>query len=277
VAKDPDWYAYARQLSQVEGSTFGLPMAGDAMLLLYRPAKITSPAGDWAGVLSKGQPLSFTAEDPNAYLTLALYQSLGGKTEDAQQRPMLQADILAKVFKLYLDGAQAGVFPFWLAQYQTDTEAWQAYSDQRADWLVTWASRYLEQLPADTSAMPLPSLGSNSFTLADGWLIALSDPLSERRAMSIHLAEYLVDSKFLADWTAAANYLPTRPTSLAAWSNQSQRALLSQVVLSAQVRPSNDILNALGPVLEDNTQQVIRRQMDPIQAAQAAAQRLNSP
>ena len=277
VAKDPDWYAYARQLSQVEGSTFGLPMAGDAMLLLYRPAKITTPAADWAGVLSNGQPLAFAAEDPNAFLTLDLYQSLGGKIEDDQHRPLLQPDTLASVFKLYSTGAQSGVFPFWLAQYQNDTSAWQAYSDQRSQWLVTWASSYLAQLPADTSAMPLPSLGSNGFALADGWLISLSDPIPERRAVSIRLAEYLVDSKFLADWTAAADYLPTRPTSLAAWSNQSQRSLLSQVVLSAQLRPTNDILAALGPVLEDATLQVLKRQTDPIQAAQAAAERITSP
>jgi multiple sugar transport system substrate-binding protein len=277
AAKDPDWYAYARQLSMVEGSTFGLPMAGDAMLLLYRPAKITTVPTDWAGLLSKGQPLVFAAEDPNAFLTLALYQSLGGKIEDDQHRPVLQPDTLATVLKLYSNGAQSGVFPFWLAQYQNDSQAWQAYSDQRAQWLVTWASAYLQQLPADTSAMPLPSLGSNSFTLADGWLIALSDPIPERRPVSIRLAEYLVDSKFLADWSAAANYLPTRPTSLAAWSNQSQRGLLSQIVLSAQVRPPNDILSALGPVLDDATLQVLKHQTDPIQAAQAAAERLTSP
>lgn len=277
AAKDPDWYAYARQLSIVDGSTFGLPMAGDAMLLLYRPAKITSVPVDWAGLLSKGQPLAFAAQDPNAYLTLALYQSLGGKVEDDQHRPMLQADTLASVFKLYSNGAQSGVFPFWLAQNPNDAAAWQAYSDQRAQWLVTWASAYLQQLPADTSAMPLPSLGSNDFTLADGWLIALSDPISERRPLSMRLAEYLVDSKFLADWSAAADYLPTRPTSLAAWSNQSQRALLSRVVLSAQVRPTNDILAALGPVLEDATLQVLKRQTDPVQAAQAAVQHLTAP
>jgi len=202
---------------------------------------------------------------------------LGGKIQDDQQRPILQSDTLATVFKLYSNGAQAGVFPFWLAQSQNEVEAWQAYSDQRAQWLATWVSLYLEQLPADTSAMPLPSLGSNSFTLADGWLIALSDPLPERRALSMRLAEYLVDSKFLADWSAAADYLPTRPSSLAAWSNQSQRGLLSQIALSAQLRPSNDILTALGPVLEEAALQVLKRQEDPTQAAQDAAERLTSP
>ena len=277
LAKDPDWYAYARQLSQVQGSTFGLPVAGDAMLLLYRPTKITTVPTNWADLISKGQPLAFSAGDQNAFLTLALYQSLGGKIEDSQQRPVLQPDTLATVFRLYSNGAQAGVFPIWLAQNQDDAAAWQVYSDQRAQWLVTWASTYLARLPADTSAMPLPSLGSNGFTLADGWVIALSDPIPERRALSIRLAEYLVDSKFLASWSAAADYLPTRPTSLAAWSNQSQRALLSQIVLSAQVRPPNDLLAALGPVLEDATLQVLKRQTDPTQAAQAAAARLTSP
>ena len=80
--------------------------------------------------------------------------------------------------------------------------------------------------------------------------------------------------EFLASWTAAAGYLPTRPTSLALWPNQALQSLLSQIVLSAQLRPNNDLTSSLGPVLADATLQVIKGQTDPVQAAQAAAERL---
>jgi multiple sugar transport system substrate-binding protein len=272
---DPDWYEYARQLAQVQGSTFGVPMAGDTLLLLYRPVKIGTPPVDWPGLLALGQPLVFPAEDPNASLTLNLYQSAGAQVEDSQHRPILDSEVLGKVLKLYADGAQSGVFPYWLAQYQTDAQAWQAYHDQRAQWLITWSSRYLTELPADTSAMPIPTLGNEPFTLANGWLVALSDPIPERRALSMKLIEFLTESEFLAKWSAAIDYLPTRPTSLAAWPNQSLRSILSQVALSARISPSNDLAASLGPILEDATLQVIKRQSDPVQAAQAAAEKLN--
>jgi len=271
---DIDWYTYARQAALIQGSTFGLPFAGDALLLVYRTGHVNQPTDEWAGILRQGQPVAIPAADPQALLTLDLYQALGGTVADAQGRPVLQPEILAQVLKLFSDGSKQGVFPAWLAEYQTDGQAWQAYHEQSAQWLVTWSSHYLAELPADSTAMGLPSLGTNHLSLATSWLWALSDPEPERRALAVRLAEYLAQGDFLANWTAAAGYLPTRPTALAMWPNQSIQSLLSQIVLSAQLRPNNDLTSSLGPVLADATLQVIKRQTDPVQAAQAAAERL---
>ena len=271
---DPDWYAYARQMALIQGSTFGLPFAGDGMLLMYRPAHVNMHSGDWAGILSQGQVVSFPAVDPQALLTLNLYLALGGSVSDAQGRPALQPEILAKVLKLYSDGSKQGVFPIWLTQYQTDGQAWEAYREQSAQWLATWASRYFSELPADSTAVVLPSLSSNQQTLASGWVWALSDPSPERRAIAVRLAEFLVQGDFLAEWTSAVGYLPTRSSALVSWPDQNQRALITQLVNSALLRPSNDLIASLGPILEDATQQVIKQQSDPVLAAQAAAERL---
>jgi multiple sugar transport system substrate-binding protein len=181
---------------------------------------------------------------------------------------------LTQVLKVYSDGSKAGVFPAWLAQYQTDGQAWQVYHEQNAQWLVTWTSHYLAESPADSTAIALPSLGPNRLSLATSWLWALSDPLPERRVAAMRLAEFLAQGDFLAEWTAAAGYLPTRPTALAAWPDQTVRTLISQIVLSAQLRPANDLTASLGPVLADATLQMVKRQGDAAQAAQAAAERL---
>jgi multiple sugar transport system substrate-binding protein len=274
IVDDTDWYAYARQLALIQGSAFGLPFAGDAMLLLYRPAKLPTPPPDWQTLIKSKLPTAFAAADGQALTTLQLYLSAGGEVNDNQGRPTLQADTLAQVLKLIDEGVKAGIFPNWLSQYQTDGQAWQAYREQRTDLLVTWSSNYLADLPADTAAAPLPSLGDKPVTLATGWIWALSDPLPERRAASIRLAEFLVDSEFLAQWSANAGYLPTRPSALTAWSNAGLRSLFSPIALSAQVRPSNDLLLGLGPILEDATLQIIKQQGDPVQIAQAAAERL---
>src|SRR5665648_267862 len=35
-----DWYKYARNLTLIDGASYGLPFVGDALMLLYRPAVI---------------------------------------------------------------------------------------------------------------------------------------------------------------------------------------------------------------------------------------------
>ncbi len=275
--EDADWYPYAQQLAQIQGATFGLPFGGDALLMVYRPARLGPPPADWNAILRLAQPLVFPAADPQALFTLALYQMLGGPVSDEQKRPTLQPETLAKSLDLYADGIQQGVFPYWLSTIQTDKQAWQAYRDQRAQWLVTWSSEYLKNVQPDSLPVALPSLGDKPFTPASGWLWALSDPLPERRALSVKLAEFLTAREFLSSWDYAAGMLPTRPSVLSGWQDQTLRSVMSGVVLSAQLRPSNDLMAALGPALQSATLQVIKREDDANQAARSAAERLAVP
>lgn len=276
IMDDPDWYPYARQLSLVEDSTFGLPFGGDALLLMYRPEKVGITPTDWPAVLSLGRPVIFPAADPQSPLTLALYRSAGGAIQNAQRRPVIQAEALGEVLSLYANGARQGCFPYWLAQYTSDSQAWQAYREGRANFLVTWSSKYLVELPPDSSAIPLPAMGADEYAFSSGWMWSVSDPDAERRAISIRLAEFLVGSDFLAQWPAGLGYLPVRPSSLSAWSDQSQRALVEQMALAGQVTPPNDLAASLGPVLQEATMQIIKNQIDPSQAAEAAAARLSA-
>lgn len=277
LLESPDWYPYAKQLAEVQGTTFGLPFGGDALLMAYRPARMGPPPTDWNGIFKMNQPVVFPPADPQGLVTLNLYMMLGGAVEDDQRRPVLDPAILGRALKLYADGVQPGVFPYWLSQIQTDKQAWQAYRDQRGQWLITWGSMYLTQLPPDTTAFALPSLGEKPLSLATGWVWALSDPVLSRRATATRLAEYLVEPHFLASWTFALGMLPPRPSALAEWKDASLRTAINPVVLSAQIRPSNDLMASLGPALELATQQVIKRETGPSQAAQAAAERLAIP
>lgn len=271
---EADWFNYARQLSLIQGSSFGLPFAGDVLLLVYRPGKVNPPGDGWPGILRQGRPMAFPAGDPQAMLTLNLYLSLGGQITDPQGRPILQPELLAKVYQLYADGALQGVIPGWLASYSTDDAAWEAYRQQSADWLITWSSRYLREMPADSAALPLPALGDQPVNLSTGWVWALSDLIPERRPAAIQLAEFLTSGDFLARWTVSAGALPVRPSSLEAWPNQSVRTLLSPIITVARPKPANDVLTSLGPILSDGSLQVIKRQSDPLTAAQSAAERL---
>lgn len=274
---EQDWYNYSRQLAMVQGATFALPFAGDALVIAYRPASVVTVPTTWAEAYRLGQPLAFPAGDTQSLFLLSLYQSVGGAVEDAQRRPTLQPDLLSQVLTVLADGEQRGIFPAWLAQYETSGQVWQAYHDQRVNTLITWVSNYLSSLPPDTAAVPIPGLDDSPQTLATGWGWAIADPIPERRVLSVKLAEFLLEGNFLAGWTEAAGYLPTRPSSLAAWSNQSLKTLLSPVAIAAQARPSADQLASLGPVLKEAALKVLKRESDPTQAAKAASERLAVP
>jgi multiple sugar transport system substrate-binding protein len=142
---------------------------------------------------------------------------------------------------------------------------------------VTWTSRYLANMLADTASAPIPTEDGAAYTLATGWVWALASPQPEKQALGAQLAEFLTESDFLAQWTLAAGYLPPRPSSLQAWPDTSLQSLMSKVILSAQIYPSGDVLTSLGPLLEQATVQVLKEQADPATAAQDAVSGLPVP
>lgn len=111
---EEDWFGYARELALVEGVPFGLPFAGDALALVYRPSQVNGSLVTWDNILEQGQPLGIAVGSPLGFSTLVFYGSVGGQFEDAQRRPMLQVDPLTTVLEFYRLGASRGLFrPGW--------------------------------------------------------------------------------------------------------------------------------------------------------------------
>ncbi len=274
---DPDWFEFARQLALLQSSTFGLPFAGDALIVAYHPAVIETPPASWPQALNLTNPMAFSAADPQALFTLGLYQSAGGAVRDDQGRPFLETNPLTAVLTFFQEAEKRGLMPVWLTQVQNDDQVWEAFQDGRADMAVTWTSRFLEEPPADSAMTPIPTVEGKPYTLATGWVWALASPQPERQEISVQLAEFLIETDFLAGWSQAAGYLPPRPSALSGWSDTALQSLLNQIALSAQLYPSADVLTSLGPPLGDATVQVLKQQTDPLTAAQAAVESLKTP
>lgn len=274
---DSDWYDYARQLGRLQNSTFGLPFAGDAMMLVYYTSQVPKAPADWGSVLGLNTPLAFAAADPQSLFTLAQYQAEGGAVRDDQGRPYLDPAALEKVLRFYLDASKNGVMPTWLTQLQNDDQVWDAFKQRRASMAIAWNSLYFNQVITNTNAAPLPTENGKAFTLATGWVWALASSQPDRLEMGAQLAEFLTDTTFLAAWTQAAGYLPPRPSSLDAWTNKDQQLMVRQIVLSASQYPSADIITSLGPPIQQATIQVLKQQTDPQTAAQQAAASLVYP
>lgn len=276
--EDGDWYPYARQMAEIETSDFGLPFAGNALLMVFRSTSTGNlTPTTWDEVLSFGLPILFQVDDSQALMTLDLYLSAGGEIQNDQGRPALQLDPLIQTLTVYENGARRGSFPPSITQYQTSGQAWQAFEENQANWVVTWSTNYLSEAPEDAQAVMLPSLGEKPYTLATGWVWALSDPDPERREVSMRLAEFLVDSSFLMEWNPASGFLPTRPTVLAGWENQNDQVLINQMVQAAQIRPPNELIAGLGPILRDASLEVIKGQNTAAGSAQSALDRLGTP
>ena len=267
---DPDWYPYARQMAHIQNTTFGLPFAGDALALVgYRyPLPAT-----W-NELSDETLFIFPAASPRALFSLSLYLSAGGTLQDNQGLSALDETIMADVLSFYLPPAENEFIPASVTTYENDEQAWNAFREQRGNLVVSWTSRYLKERTASLALAPLPGLETGPYTLATGWSWALAGPDPEIQPLAVELAEFLSDSQFLAEWTQAAGYLPTRPTALSSWSDANAQIILTQIAESAQLLPSQDLLATLGPLFSEATLSVLAGEQLPLAAAQSAIEQL---
>jgi ABC-type glycerol-3-phosphate transport system substrate-binding protein len=274
IPDDADWFDFTRDMALLQGSTFGLPFAGDSLVLVYRSASFASFPDTWGEVFNGDVLLAFAAESDQALFQLALYQSQGGAIVDNQRRPMFESEPLTDVFQLLQTGVEQGTLPDWLNQYQTPDQVWTAFREGQVNLGVTWLSNYLREMPADTAFSSLLPMSVDAVTYGTGmsWTVATSD--ENRQALAVELAEFLVQPDFLAEWSQAIGVIPVRPSALEGWENQSLTTSINQVAKMTLLRPSNDLLSSLGPVLREGTRQMLQGLSNPAQAVQAALESL---
>lgn len=263
---DPDWYPYARQLAQIQNTTFGLPFAGDVLIL----AGYADPLpARWDALEDK--TYLFPADDPQASLSLALYLSTDASLTDPQGQPALDEYVLESVLSFYARSVAAKNLSPGTLSYADNAAAWKALREQRANLAVVWTENYLRKKPASISLAPLPGLGETSITLARGSVWALAGSQPENQALAVELAEFLTEGEFLAEWSQAAGILPPRPTALAAWEDAPLRTTLEQVSLSARLLPPNELLTIVGPPFQQAVKAVLSGDALPAPAAHTAA------
>jgi len=274
IPDDADWYDFTREMALIQGSTFGLPFAADALALVYRPENIPELPTNWPALFEAELVLAFPVEQDQSLFPMTMYLAEGGVLQDAQRRPMLELSPLTEVFRLLDQGVQAGTFPEWLNQYQTSGQVWTAFRDGQVDLAVTWVSNYLEETPADAMLASLFPGTEGVVSMGTGMSWALATPEEYRHPLAVALAEFLVQPEYLAEWTQAAGYLPPRPSSLEGWRNQGIRTTISQIAQTTVLRPSNEIILSLGSFLRDGSRQVLQGLVDPAQAAQLVLESL---
>jgi ABC-type glycerol-3-phosphate transport system substrate-binding protein len=257
-------------MAHIQNTTFGLPFAGDALSLIGYGSPLPT---DW-NALPDGMLFIFPAADPQALFSLSLYLSAGGTLLNDQGLPTVDETILAEVLSLYLSSERVEFISPASKEYQSYEQAWSAFHERRGNLTVNWVSSYLrDQSPILTLAPP-PGLETGQYTLATGWSWALAGSNPENQLLAVELAEFLSDSQFLAEWSQAAGYLPTRPTALSSWSDANSKLGLAQTAESANLVPSQELLTVVGPLFTEAALSVLSGDRLPIEAAQSVVEEL---
>lgn len=244
-----DWYPYARDLGKVDGTMYGLPFAGDALVIIYRPELVWIK--NWDSILLSESHLIFPGADPQAQVGLALYVSAGGELQDAQGKPTLDQETLSRVLELFAKGLSAGVFPNASTNIAADQQVMQEYRARRAEMAIAHYSQF--RATQDGLLQPLMGLDEEHLTFATGWVWAFPSQRAETHPISIELAEYLMADDFLPRWSVESGYLPTYPSSVTAPAGESVPAVID----AAQLAPLNNVMQTLGPLMQEAIKRVL--------------------
>lgn len=248
VLDEPDWYAFARELGNLKNIEYGIPFAGDALVMVYRPTVFTELPATWEEILTSGSVLVFPASSPQAFFPLSLYLSEGGSFVDDAGALTLDEGALVRMLAFYRQAIETGTMEPTIRDQQTDAQSLQVYREGRADLAVVWASSDIQTRSG--GYLPLLGLNDTHYTLGDGWVWASAGSDVENQRLAAELASYLVESGFMSKWTLAAGYLPTRPQALAGWEDEELRASLGEILQSAHPLPPEDIVSVVGPLLQ---------------------------
>lgn len=269
-----DWYDFGWQMVQRSGQTYGLPFAGDALVLLHRLSAVSETPATWQAVLDQPLVLGFAAADPQVIFSLAELSALGDPITHPDSITLEQ---LESLLAFYAEAQTSGAFPFWLTQFEGQEQSWQAFVEGRLPMVVAWSSRFLTATDANLGAAPLPTSEGQNGTLVRGWAWAITTPDEQRLALSLELAEFLSSPEFLAQWSAAAGFLPPRSSALAAWSPDVRQALASQVVPEAAILPDVELRSAVGGPLSEAVIALLKQEILAGEAAQSVFDALAGP
>jgi multiple sugar transport system substrate-binding protein len=264
--EDRNWYGYAQQLAHIQNTGYGLPLAGDALVLVYYPELGTLVS--WEDVFASEGKIVFPAGNAQGLVGLSLYASAGGELIDAQGLPTLEVDTLTRVLTLVKEGVSSEVFPSSLANVATEAQTLQIYrtGSTETNKGIIWKLSY--RVAEDGSIAPLPGLGEAPFSYASGWVWALAGANPENQQLAVELAEHLVAEDFIGEWTRLTGYLPTRPSTV-----EDNDRMMAAILESAHPIPSNEVLAIVGPLMQEALTRVLNGEQ-PEEVAVSVTQKL---
>jgi ABC-type glycerol-3-phosphate transport system substrate-binding protein len=154
--------------------------------------------------------------------------------------------------------------------------AWERFGQGEGDIAVVEAGRYW--LEADETFGPalIPTQDGRPFSIArNAWAVAVVADDPARQSVVILLLNWLFAPDHTGEWTQASGHLPGTRSALRYWDvSSADRAVLRHVLDAAIPAPDPDLMEIVGPPMQDALRAVLRGRDSPEEAAAAAAQSL---
>ncbi len=266
-----DDYPYVLSILKIGALRYGLPFAGDAMVLAD-----TQPAGSgpetWEQTASRTSPIFFPLGDSRSLFLFFGYYAAGGIPIHSPADPGIMADPLEKELTWLAALQKNGVLSprsLSIDSFENAFLALQNYGEASA------ALYSLASLSKGFSIGGLPTPEGEQFSLATGWswAIATADPTRKARAAELML--WLSDPEFLAEWSQAQGVLPPSRAELALWKANPRKNFVAQMSEQAIAFPEDEISNSFGPILSKAAREVLSNGVPPNMAAADAAKGTN--
>lgn len=270
------WHRFARESAFVDNDLYGVPVAGDPLVLVYRPALTGPDMNNWDEVLTRGLPIMFEPNSVTDLFGMFIYLSLGGRTTDEQGKPWLDQEILTQTLNFFLNGGQKGAFPPAIAKDSNVGQSWKQFTDGTYQITVTRFSQYRHNRRPDFTAMPLPLIDdSNPYPLVNTWNAVIPTQNPEIQELAIELAKAIAASEFNDRWTYSSGYLPVRNNDLTNWRTDPGYEGVMLMSEKGVLIQSGNIIAKLVPILNSAISKVIQTAMTPEQAAREAIDAVN--
>ena len=270
------WYGYAKQAAVIDNTIYGIPVLGDSLVLVYRPAKTGAELTDWKDILTRGLPIGFAPSSSTSLFGTFIYLNQGSKLTNEQGQTYLDQQKMTDTLNFFLSGGQNGAFPPSLAQLVDESQVWQRFNDSTMSIIVSHFSSFRHYQSPDISVHALPlNEEFTDYPLVSSWNLVMTEDNPALQEETIKFAEYLADISVNDRFSQEAGYLPARKSGLEAWQDDPQMELISAISENGTLIPNNQIINKIVPVINTAVTQIIKNQMSPELAAQDAIAALN--
>jgi ABC-type glycerol-3-phosphate transport system substrate-binding protein len=266
-----DEYPSAKAIAVVDDLHFGLPFAGDAIVLANTLVPSSMPLR-WEETETWISPMVLPLGDSRALFLLFGYYAAGG----AQMLSVADARIDPESLELELDWLKTLQDLGLLSPRSLQLDSFEASFLAISNFGECAATMYsIASGAGDYFPGYLPAPGGEKFSLATGWAWAVATPDPVRQAMAAELLVWLSDPQFLADWTRAQGVIPPSVGALELWPSDARKALAAGIMGRAPAFPNDEISAFAGPVLAKAVRRVLMEGVLPADAAQEAAKAIH--
>jgi multiple sugar transport system substrate-binding protein len=248
VLDSSDWAPVMRQLTQVQGSTFGLPVLADALVYVSRTGKTFGPS-----IYKSEHPIYCYLKDPQSLLPIGYYLSAGGSLQSDPGKPGVDEKTVEAALDLLRTGFLFGTFSTESIQFNGYADIVSGFSSGNADQMITWYSTIPTGME-NLNITSVPGVDTGSATLVKGSFWTMANPNPSRRSATIALAEILVEPEFLTSMARISGEIPVRKS--ASVGKDPELLNLFSILQSGNPTPDGLLLVTIGPAFRSIVQEL---------------------